>query len=130
MIWFLYGLALFWIAVGTLFILYTEESRRFLRNFIGGMNPRAMAFIPMVVGILLIISAKANGIISAKASGAFWFILILGLLAIGKGVYFLLAPSSQTKSFLTWWFDSAQDRTYRLWGLIIVVLGMVILSWV
>jgi hypothetical protein len=40
-----------------------------------------MGFIPMVVGVLLIISARA--------SGAFWFIFILGLLAVGKGIYFL-----------------------------------------
>jgi uncharacterized protein YjeT (DUF2065 family) len=122
MIWFLYGFALFWIAVGSLFILYTDESRRVLRNVMGEVMPRPLAFVPMVVGILLIISARA--------SGAFWFILILGLLAVGKGLYLLLAPRSQTKALLAWWLNSAQDRTYRFWGLIIVVLGMAILSWV
>lgn len=122
MIWFLYGLALFWIAVGSLFILYTEESRRVLGNFMGKVSLRTLAFMPIVVGVLLIVSAHA--------SGAFWFIFILGLLAVGKGVYFLLAPSAQAKSFIAWWLDSPQDRTYRLWGLIIVVLGMAILSWV
>ena len=122
MIWFLYGFALFWIAVGSLFILYTDESRRVLRNVMGEVMPRPLAFVPMVVGILLIISARA--------SGAFWFILILGLLAVGKGLYLLLAPRGQTKALLAWWLNSAQDRTYRFWGLIIVVLGMAILSWV
>ncbi len=121
MIWFLYGLGLFWIAAGTFFILYTEESRRFLRNSVGKMNPKLLAFIPMVVGILLILAAKV--------SGAFWFILILGLLAIGKGVYFLLGPRGQVKALFDWWFKSAQDRTYRFWGIIIVLLGMVLLSW-
>ena len=121
MIWFLYGLALFWIAVGTAFILYTEESRRVLRNFMGERRPRFLAFIPMVVGVLLILSARV--------SGAFWFILILGLLAIGKGVYFLLGPHGQTEALLAWWFNSAQDRTYRFWGLIMVLLGTVIISW-
>jgi hypothetical protein len=122
MIWFLYGLAFFWIAAGTLFILYTEESRRFLRNSMGKMNPKFLAFIPMVVGIVLILAAGA--------SGAFWFILILGLLAIGKGIYFLLGPQGQIKALFDWWFKSAQDRTYRFWGLIMVLLGMAILSWV
>jgi uncharacterized protein YjeT (DUF2065 family) len=122
MIWFLYGFALFWIAAGSLFILYTDESRRVLRNVMGEVMPRPLAFVPMLVGILLIISARA--------SGAFWFILVLGLLGIGKGIYFLLAPRSQTKALLAWWLNSAQDRTYRFWGLIIVVLGMAILSWV
>jgi uncharacterized protein YjeT (DUF2065 family) len=122
MIWFLYGFALFWIAVGSLFILYTDESRRVLRNVMGEVMPRPLAFVPMVVGILLIISARA--------SGAFWFILILGLLAVGKGLYLLLAPRGQTKALLAWWLNSAQERTYRFWGLIIVVLGMAILSWV
>jgi len=121
MIWFLYGLALFWIATGTLFILYTEESRRVLRNLMGEMRPRFLAFIPMVVGVLLIISAKA--------SGASWFIIILGLLAIGKGIYFLLAPRGQIRALFDWWFGSAQDRTYRFWGLIMVLLGTVIISW-
>ena len=122
MIWFLYGLALFWIAVGSLFILYTEASRRVLRDFMGETKPRFLAFLPMAVGVLLIISARA--------SGATWFIVILGLLAIGKGVYFLLGPAGQTEALFAWWFKSAQDRTYRFSGLIMVVLGMVILSWV
>jgi hypothetical protein len=121
MIWFLYGVAFFWVAAGTLFILYTEESRRFLKVFMAGTKPRAFAFIAMVVGLLLIISAWA--------SGAFWFILILGLLAIGKGVYFLFGPHGQITALLTWWIKSVQDRTHRLWGLIMVLLGMVILSW-
>ena len=122
MIWFLYGLALFWIAMGTLFILYTEGSRRVLRNLMGKMRSRYVGFMPMVVGVLLMISARE--------SGAFWFIFILGLLAVGKGIYFLLAPHGQTEALLSWWFESAQDRTYRFWGLIMVLLGMVVLSWV
>jgi len=122
MIWFLYALAFFWIAAGTLFILYTEESRRFLKVVMGGTKPRSLAFIPMVIGLLLIISAWA--------SGAFWFILILGLLAIGKGLYLFFGHHDQTTALLSWWEKSAQDRTYRLWGLIMVLLGMVILSWV
>lgn len=122
MIWVLYGLAFFWIAAGTLFILYTEESRRFLGNSMAKINPKFLAFIPMVVGILLILAAGA--------SGASWFIRILGLLAIGKGIYFLLGPRGQIKALFDWWFKSAQDRTYRLWGLIMVLLGMVVLSWI
>jgi len=121
MIWVLYVLAFFWIAAGTLFILYTEESRRFLENSMAKVNPKFLAFIPMGVGILLILAARA--------SGATWFILILGLLAIGKGVYFLFGPRGQTKALFDWWFKSAQDRTYRLSGLIMVLLGMVVLSW-
>jgi uncharacterized protein YjeT (DUF2065 family) len=76
----------------------------------------------MAVGVLLILSAGA--------SGAPWFIVIMGILAIVKGVYFLLAPHGQTEALLSWWFESAQDRTYRFWGLIMVLLGMVVLSWV
>ena len=124
--WVLYGLALFWIAAGTSFILYTEESRRFLRNSMAKINPRFLAFIPMFVGVLLILAA----ILVAMVSSAFWFILILGLLAIGKGIYFLLGPRGQIKALFDWWFKSAQDRTYRFWGLIMVLLGMAILSWV
>ncbi|MFQ5842552.1 MAG: hypothetical protein ACE5I8_08960 [Thermodesulfobacteriota bacterium] len=121
MIWFLYGIAFFWIAAGTLFILYTEESRRFLRNSMAKMNPKFLAFIPMAVGILLILAARV--------SGAFWFVLILGLLAIGKGVYFLLGPRGQVKALFDWWFTSAQDTTYRFGGIIMVLLGMALLSW-
>jgi hypothetical protein len=121
MIWILYALAFFWIAAGAIFILYTEESRRFLKNSMGRVKPKFLAPIPMVFGLLLILSARA--------SGFFWFIVILGLLAIGKGVYLLVAPHGQIEALLNWWSGSAQDRTYRLWGLIIVLLGMVVLSW-
>lgn len=85
------------------------------------MNPKFLAFIPMAVGILLILAARV--------SGAFWFVLILGLLAIGKGVYFLLGPRGQVKALFDWWFTSAQDTTYRFWGIIMVLLGMALLSW-
>ncbi|MFB0506484.1 MAG: hypothetical protein ACETWT_07110 [Thermodesulfobacteriota bacterium] len=122
MIWFLYGIAFFWIAAGTLFILYTGESRRFLRSSMAKVNPKFLAFIPMVVGILLILAARV--------SGAFWLILILGLLAIGKGAYFLLGPRGQIEALFDWWFKSAQDRTYRFGGILILLLGMILLSWI
>ncbi len=122
MIWFLYGLAFFWIAVGTAFILYTEESRQFLKDSLAKVKWKFLAFIPMAVGLLLILSASS--------SGAPWFIVILGVLAIGKGVYFLLGPQNQIQSLLDWWYNSAQERTYRFGGLIMVVLGLVLLSWV
>jgi hypothetical protein len=52
MIWILYALAFFWIAAGAIFILYTEESRRFLKNSMGRVKPKFLA--PMGKRVFLV----------------------------------------------------------------------------
>jgi len=114
-------LSILWIALGTTMILYTNQSRSFLRELILGMNIRWWAFAPLAVGLLLVVGAFVLPQI-------FWIALILGILAMIKGAYFAMGPLPQVNSTIKWWFDRTSETTIRLSGLIVFTFGVVLFS--
>jgi hypothetical protein len=81
-----------------------------------------MAIFPLVLGLFLVVGAFFY-------QELYWVALVLGIVAIVKGVYGVVGPSSQVKSILEWWLDKADDSTIRLWGLISFTLGIALLSY-
>ncbi len=122
MAWFLYLVSIIWIVMGTVLVLYTEWVRKSLKERLEKTNYRFLSPIPLVFGILLVISAGWCEV--------FWLIFLLGLIGVAKGLYLFLAPKSQIDMVLSWWFDEASDRVYRFTGLICLVLGIALLSWI
>lgn len=114
-------LSILWIALGTAIVLYTSQSKSFLREFILGMNIRLWALAPLAVGLLFVVGAF-------MLPEIFWIALILGILAISKGAYFALGPLPQVNSIVRWWFDNTSETTMRLSGLILFTFGVVLLS--
>jgi hypothetical protein len=53
-----------------------------------------------------------------------WLALILGVLALAKGLYVAFGPLVRIRQILDWWFYRTDETTIRLWGLIIFILGM------
>lgn len=120
--WILYIISFLWIILGVIQVLYTEKSQKVLKHLMTENNPKLLAVIPLMIGFLLCISAFW--------SQATWFIFILGLLGCLKGILFLFLPTKHTQKFLQWWFEKASDQLIRLGGLIMVVLGVSIISWI
>jgi uncharacterized protein YjeT (DUF2065 family) len=118
----LYIISILWIIVGTFFVIYTEGTREFYKKLFLRENVKWMAVIPFVFGVILVVSAF-------YCERLFWLAIILGLLALLKGVYIFFAPSSQIKALLDWIFNRASDGAIRLFGLIIFILGSAILSY-
>jgi hypothetical protein len=118
----LYTIAVLWLVAGTLLILYTEGTRAFLKRVFLGDSVRWMAVFPLLLGLLLVVGAFFY-------QELFWLALVLGILALLKGVYAAVGPSSQVKGILEWWFNQADDITIRLWGLISFTLGIALLSY-
>ena len=81
-----------------------------------------MAVLPFIFGVVLVVGAF-------YCESVFWLAIILGILALAKGVYIFFAPSSQIKGLLDWIFNRATDGSIRLFGLIIFVLGSAMLSY-
>jgi hypothetical protein len=52
----------------------------------------------------------------------------LGILAIGKGIYFLKVSGERAGSLLEWWLVEADARVLRLWGIVAIVLGTALLT--
>ena len=111
-----------WIASGGFLILYTDRCRELMAKGIEQVGRVPMAVTAAVVGVLLLLSARG----SHNAT----VIFILGLLAIAKGALFFWNPNRIFESTRQWWLEKAADQTYRLAGMIVLVLGTALISWV
>jgi len=118
----LYIIAILWVISGTFLVIYTESTRKFLKKVFLTANTKLLSLLPFVVGLVLVVGAFFN-------RGMFWLVFIIGLLAVFKGVYFLMAPQQQAKALLEWWFMSASPRTIRFFGLITFFIGVTFLSY-
>jgi len=118
----LYVIALLWIGWGTFVIVFTEKARDVFRRIFLTEKVRRLSVLPFAFGLVLIVGAFYNREI-------FWLVLILGLLAISKGVYLYMAPPEQSKALMDWWFFKTRPETVRFMGLIMFVLGIALFSY-
>jgi len=119
---FLYVISFFCIAMGCCTILYTDETRRFVKSIFNEIDRRFISAFEIIMGILLLISAAA--------SRQSWFIRLFGLLAILEGAVIFLIPKNLYDELMDWYLNSTSDQTYRLFGILSLILGTAILSWI
>ena len=120
MVWYLYVAALTFIALGVFLILNTEQARKYNRDFVETGNYRLWGLVAGIFGVLLSISSFWSGVV--------WFLLVLGLVFLGLGAFFLFGDEERAGALLRVWGD-VSDRGLRLWGLVLLVIGTAILSW-
>lgn len=120
--WILYAISLIWVAIGSGTILYTTECRNLIGQLTNGVDRRIVAIPPAVVGILLIISFTA--------SQNRWFVILLGVIAVLKGVFVFVNPKGYYDQCAGWYVNTASDQTYRLFGIIAILLGTTLMSWI
>ena len=120
--WFLFLVSLLWIAVGSGYILYTRQFREVMGNLIKGSNEKIIAGLAVVFGILFILGASQT-----RHSG---FVIFLGIIAIAKGVFIFLDPQGYWQKVKAWYLDQASDQTFRLFGIIALIFGTALFSWI
>ena len=120
--WFLYAISLIWIAFGTWAILYTNETKDFYKRLLNEIDHRILSVLPGVAGILFLFAA------SASSNPA--FIRFIGILALVKGVFIFWNPDKLYEKVTNWFTNTVTDQTFRLFGIISIVLGTVVLSWI
>lgn len=119
--WILLGMGTLWVMVGTIFILYTPRSRWAVSRLIENQNPKLLAIIPLTIGILLVIPC---GSVSN-----WWYPLVLGVLAIGKGTYLILGKRETKDRMMKCWLKEASETTYRFFGIVWIVLGIFLVGY-
>ena len=122
MAWFLYLLSAAWISIGSCAILYTAETRNTFKALLSNTNRKALSAFPFVAGILLIISASA--------SIYPWLIRLFGLIGLIKGGFVFVNPNGMYDKIVQWYLESVSEQGYRLFGIITVILGTAVLSWI
>ncbi len=119
---FLYAISLFCIVTGCCAILYTGGTRHFVKRFLNEVNRKIISVFEAAMGVLLLVSAPA--------SQQPWIFRLIGLLAVIEGALVFCLPGSLYDELIKWYVDSASDQTYRLFGIISLILGSAMLSWV
>jgi len=117
--WFLYLVSIAWVALGVYTILYTEPARRFVRRV---RSRTILALFPFIAGILLLLGASF--------SHYPWLVRFIGLVAAAKGVFIFMNPKHMFDGIYDWYLNAASDQTYRFSGIILIILGTAVLSWV
>lgn len=120
--WFLYIISFIWIGLGTVIILYTENTRKILPRLVSGHNLKILGSVSMIMGIFLFLSASLTH--------HQVFVSLFGLIAVVKGALLLVNPRNMADDIIKWYLDKATDQTFRLGGITLLVLGTVLLSWV
>jgi len=120
--WFLYAISLIYVSVGCCSILYTNETKNYVRRIFNNIDQKILSALPFTLGFLFIISAPATHIP--------WLFRVIGLMAVFEGVVFFLIPKDLYDKFMNWYLNYLSDQTYRLSGILGIILGTAFLSWI
>jgi hypothetical protein len=118
MIWFLFGIGLFYIMIGTLVLFATGYAREQYLSKIKIGDPRKWSPLPLVAGILFLLAASS----SSQPT----FIIVLGLLGLVKGLVFIFGPQDKVKRMIDWWYVGS-DQKFKVWSGLVIALGIAIL---
>ena len=121
MVWFLYLVAILFIAKGSFLVLYTEKALDLSEIILEKGTYRIWGGTGAAFGILLSIASFWSGVV--------WFLFLLGLMFAGIGTFVFLGEEEKVQPLLRTW-SSLSGNGLRLWGLILVVTGTAILSWI
>jgi uncharacterized protein YjeT (DUF2065 family) len=75
----------------------------------------------ILFGVLLAIASFWSGVV--------WFLFLIALVGIGKGIFFVAADGDKVRSLIGAWINIS-DSGIRLWGLIWVIAGVAVLAWI
>ena len=119
--WILYAFSLVFVAFGVYMILYTDNARNLFRQFIQ-MGFKTLSIIAALIGFLFLVSASA--------SHYPWFLRFVGIFSIVEGVVLYINPQDIMGRIYAWYLDEASDQTFRASGIITVIIGTALISWI
>jgi len=93
-----------------------------MRSIVKGVDLRILSILPFVAGALLLLSASVCRYP--------WVIRFVGLMSLVEGVLAFSNPSNLYDRLMDWYLDSISDQTHRLFGIITIIIGTAVLSWI
>jgi hypothetical protein len=110
------------IAISSFLILYTRETVSTVKGWFQTYPLKYLSALPAVFGVLFLISASATT--------HPWVFRILALLAFCEAVVAFTNPQKIYSRMLDWYFEKVSGQTNRLFGVIGIIIGTVILTWI
>jgi uncharacterized protein YjeT (DUF2065 family) len=115
---FLIFLGLYFIVMGVLMILFPHILKKKLGYLLSWKTYKPLGAAAALIGLVLFFVSG-----SSKLG---LFVVLIGILSLAKGLFFLFAAHDKAK-FLINWSVSLADDSYRLWGIISFAVGMLFL---
>jgi uncharacterized protein YjeT (DUF2065 family) len=110
------------IAVCSFLILYTRQTVDALHGWLQTYPLKYLAAIPAVFGFLFLISASSTTYP--------WVFRIIALVAFCEAVVAFTNPQKIYSRMLDWYVKHVSDQTNRLFGIIGIIFGTAILTWI
>jgi uncharacterized protein YjeT (DUF2065 family) len=120
--YFLYAISSIWIAIGCCIILYTDETKDVMRSIVKGVDLRILSILPFAACVLFLLSASVCRFP--------WVIRFIGLLSLIEGALAFSNPNNLYTKILDWYLDALSDQTHRFFGIVTLILGTAILTWI
>lgn len=103
-------------------ILYTRETVDAVRRLYLQFPLKYLAALPALFGFLFLIAASATL--------HPWFLRAIAFLALGEALIAFTNPGNIYSRALDWYFGKLSDQGQRLIGIIGIIFGTVLLSWI
>ena len=110
------------IAISSYLILHTRETVDSLKGWFRRYPLKYLSAIPAVFGLLFLVSASATA--------HPWVFRVIALLAFCEAVLAFTDPKKIYSRMLDWYFENGSDQTNRLFGVIGIIFGTAILTWI
>jgi uncharacterized protein YjeT (DUF2065 family) len=117
----LYAFSFIFIVSGVCMILYTNETRNVFRQLIQ-VGFKALAVMAGVVGLLFLVASSAS-----HYPG---FLRVVGILSIVEAALLFINPRDIMDKIYGWFLEQASDQTFRASGIITVIFGTALISWI
>lgn len=117
-----YFLGFGYIAISSVLILYTRETVEVFKKIIQSYELKYLSVFPAIFGILFLAAAPATVYP--------WLFIVFALIAFCEAALAIADPKKLYSRFLDWYFGGVSDQTQRLFGIIGIIFGTAILTWI
>ncbi len=117
-----YLLGFGYIAICSCLILYTTATVDTLKGLTRKYPLNYLSAVAAVIGLLFFLCASVTTYP--------WVLRLVGLVAFGEAVLAYTNPQELYTRILDWYFDQVSEQTHRLFGIIGIIFGTVLLSWI
>jgi uncharacterized protein YjeT (DUF2065 family) len=93
-----------------------------MRNLLKTVDRKLLSILPFIAGVLFLFSAAD--------SRHPWIIRLFGLIGIIKAIFVFVDPKGIYNKSVGWSLDSLTDQTHRFFGIVTIILGTAVLSWI
>lgn len=114
---FIMAFGIFVLIVGIMLILVPKTAKERFTKLLTIKDYRFIGFLSIFMGILFLFASR-------KSSMSV-FVVLVGLASIAKGLFFAFASHDKAKFFINWWLSMSDDR-YRIWGIVSLIMGMLL----